>query len=52
VFSAWGVLTRLADDKNFFDYISDWFKTLLESGPPALLVGLGWVSVFLPVRLT
>ena len=34
-------------EKNFFDYVSDWFKILLKSGVPALLIGLGWVSVFL-----
>ena len=33
--------------KNFFDYVSDWFKILLKSGVPALLIGFGWVSVFL-----
>jgi len=34
-------------DKSFFDHVSDWFRILLRSGLPALLVGLGWVSTFL-----
>lgn len=34
-------------DKTFFDHVSDWFKILLRSGVPALLIGLGWISVIL-----
>ncbi len=30
-------------DKTFFDHVSDWFRILLKSGVPALLVGLGWL---------
>ena len=33
-------------DKTAFDHVSDWFKILLKSGVPALLIGLGWVSLF------
>ena len=32
-------------DKSFFDHVSDWFRILLKSGVPALLIGLGWVLV-------
>jgi len=34
-------------DKTFFDHVSDWFKILLKSGVPALLIGLGWLAVIL-----
>jgi len=34
-------------DKTFFDHVSEWFKILLKSGVPALLIGLGWISVIL-----
>src|SRR6267378_6058218 len=33
-------------DKSFFDHVSDWFRILLKSGVPALLIGLGFVLVF------
>ncbi len=33
-------------DKTIFDHFSDWFKILLKSGVPALLIGLGFVLVF------
>ena len=32
--------------KDIFDHVSDWFKILLKSGVPALLIGLGWISLF------
>jgi hypothetical protein len=28
------------------DHVSDWFKILLKSGVPALLIGMGWVESF------
>lgn len=34
-------------DKTFFDHVSDWFRILLKSGVPALLIGLGWLAVIL-----
>lgn len=37
----------MSEDKGILDHISEWFKILLSSGIPALLIGLGWVSVFL-----
>ena len=34
-------------DKTAFDHVSDWFKILLKGGGiPALLIGLGWITVF------
>ncbi len=33
-------------DKSFLDHVSDWFKILLRSGVPALMIGMGWVSTF------
>src|SRR2546422_7637245 len=33
-------------DKSFWDHVTDWFKVLLRSGIPALLIGLGWLESF------
>ena len=33
-------------EKTFLDHVSDWFKILLHSGVPALMIGMGWVSTF------
>jgi hypothetical protein len=29
---------------DFWDHVGDWFKILLRSGVPALMIGLGWIS--------
>jgi hypothetical protein len=34
-------------EKNVFDYITDWFRELKELGVSGLLVGLGFVVVFI-----
>lgn len=36
---------------NFWDNVSDWFKVLLKSGIPALMIGLGWISTILSLFL-
>lgn len=33
-------------DKSFWGHVTDWFKVLLRSGIPALLIGLGWLESF------
>ncbi len=38
-------------NKTFYDHVSDWFRILLKSGVPALLVGLGWLLIVFAVAL-
>ena len=38
--------SQVLTDKSFLDHVSDWFKILLRSGVPALMIGMGWVSTF------
>jgi len=31
-------------ERDFWDNVSEWFETLLKSGVPALMIGIGWIS--------